>query len=66
MKRAYIKPTLTGIITLTENIMLDYASKAFIEGETKPTQNGVDYTPEGGEAEGAAAKGYNPWTAWDD
>ncbi len=65
MKRTYIKPTLTGVITLTENIMLDYASRAQIENGPGG-MNGVDYTPTGGEAEGAAAKGYNPWTAWDD
>lgn len=64
MKREYIKPTLMGIITLTENIMLDYASKSSIE-DGNSTQNGVDNSQTGTIVDGAA-KGYNPWTAWDD
>lgn len=63
MKKRYIKPTLISILSLTENNLLDFASKSSIDGDEKPII--PDETPDGGEA-GAAAKGYNAWTAWDE
>lgn len=65
MKKEYIKPTVNGIITLTENNLLENASNYEIDGGTGGKVT-VDNSSTGSEAEGAAAKGYNPWTAWDD
>lgn len=64
MKKRYIKPTLISILSLTENNLLDFASKSSIDGDKKTIM--PDETPDGGEADGAAAKGYNAWTTWEE
>ena len=67
MKKEYIKPAVTGIITLTVESLLDAATKTLVSPEQQnPGQNvGTDNSPEGSEVD-AAAKGFNAWTAWDD
>lgn len=64
MKKIYIKPTLTSVISLTENNLLDSASRTSIEGEEQWI--GKNDSPEGSEAADAAAKGYNAWASWDE
>lgn len=63
MKKLYIKPTLLGIVTLSEEVMeFNQASKY-----SGPTNGDVetDESPEGSEVD-AAAKGFNAWTTWDE
>lgn len=64
MKKIYIKPTLLSVLSLTENNLMEFASRSSIDGKEQWIEK--DESPEGSEADGAAAKGYDAWTAWDE
>ena len=64
MKKRYIKPALLSVITLTENNLLEAASRSSIDGNGQWISK--DESEEGSEAEGAASKGFTAWDSWEE
>lgn len=62
MKKKYIKPTISGIITLTKDSLLDTASSYNAANYGKVTE---DDSPDDTEVD-AAAKGNSTWEEWDE
>lgn len=64
MKKRYIKPALLSVITLTENNLLEAASRSSIDGKGQWISK--DESEEDSEAEGAASKGFTAWDSWEE
>ena len=65
MKATYIKPETNMVASLVMESLLNSASQSKI-ADGPGGLISKDETPEGGEAEDAAAKRYNAWSSWDE